>query len=92
MSSASPAKFAFWRSQTDVIEDVAAYRTISLNLSDGGVLERVSTSQVSESYFRTFRARTERGRPFSSEEDAPGAPKTVAIGHGFWTRHLAEDP
>jgi putative ABC transport system permease protein len=92
MSGASPVKFAYWREQTDVIEDVAAYRTISLNLSEGDALDRVSAHQVSESYFRTFRARFERGRAFSIEEDAPGAPKTVVISYGFWTRRLAEDP
>jgi putative ABC transport system permease protein len=92
MSSASPVKFAYWREQTDILEDVAAYRTISLSLSDGDGLDRVSASQVSESYFRAFRARLERGRPFSQEEDAPGAPKTVVISHAFWTGRLAEDP
>ncbi len=92
LSSASAVKFAYLREQTDVIEDVAAYHTILLNWSDGDVLDRVSAIQASEAYFRTFRASFERGRPFSAEDDAPGAPKTVVISHGFWTRRLAEDP
>jgi putative ABC transport system permease protein len=91
LSLTSPAKFAHLRAQTDVIEDVAAFRTLSLNLRDGDVLDRVAANQVTESYFRTFRARIERGRPFSSAEDAPGAPRTAVISHAFWTGRLGED-
>ena len=92
LSTASPALFVHWRSQDDVIEHVTAYRKISLNLSAGDVLERVVAGQVSESFFRTFGARIERGRPFSSAEDTPGAPDTVVLSHGFWARRLGADP
>jgi putative ABC transport system permease protein len=91
LASGSPAKFAFWRAQTDALEDVAAYRRISLNLDAGDVLERVVACQVSVSFFRTFGARIERGRPFSSAEDSPGAPDTVVLSHGFWARRLNAD-
>ena len=92
LASASPTMFAYWRSQDDAIEDVAAYRTISLNLGAGDILERVVAGQVSESFFRTFGARIERGRSFSSAEDSPGAPDTVVLSHGFWARRLNADP
>jgi hypothetical protein len=52
---------------------------------------RVSADQVTASYFRTIRARIERGRPFTDADDAAGAPKKVVISHGFWTRRLDED-
>ena len=92
LASGSPAKFAYWRSEVDVIEDVAAYRAISLNLDAGDILERIVAGQVSESFFRTFGARVERGRPFSPAEDAPGAANTVVLSHDFWTRRLNADP
>ncbi len=92
LSLLSAVKFAYLREQTDVLEDVAAYRAIALNLSDGDVLDRVSATQVSEAYFRTFRAPLERGRAFSRADDAPGAPKTVVISHDYWARRLGEDP
>ena len=92
LAAASPAMFGYWRSQTDAIEDAAAYRTISLNLDAGDMLERVVAGQVSESFFRTFGARVERGRPFSQAEDSPGAPDTVVLSHGFWTQRLNADP
>jgi predicted permease len=92
LASGSPAKFAYWRSLADAIQDVAAYRTISLNLDAGDILERVVAGQVSESFFRTFGARVEHGRPFSQAEDSPGAPDTVVLSHGFWVRRLNADP
>ena len=92
LASASPAMFAYFRFQHEAIEDVAAYRTISLNLDAGDVLERVVTGQVSESFFRTFGGRIERGRPFSSAEDSPGAPDTMVLSHDFWARRLNADP
>ena len=92
LAAASPAMFAYWRSQTDAVVDVAAYRTVSLNLGAGDILERVAGGQVSESFFRTFGARIERGRPFSTAEDAPGAPDTVVLSHNFWARRLGADP
>ncbi|HVY63256.1 MAG TPA: ABC transporter permease [Gammaproteobacteria bacterium] len=91
-ASASPAQSVYWRAQDDVLEDVAAYRTISLSLNDGDVLERVVAGQVSESFFRAFRAPIALGRPFSAAEDSPGAPRTVVLSHAFWTRRLAADP
>ena len=55
-AAASPAKFMHWRAQTEVLEDVAAFRNNSLNYTGGDIPERVTASQVSEAYFRTFRA------------------------------------
>jgi hypothetical protein len=52
----SPPAYRHLRAQTDVIEDVAAYRYAFVNYSAGDVLERLAASQVTASYFRTFRA------------------------------------
>ena len=88
----SPAGYMHWRAQTDVIEEVAAYRNIALNYTGGDTLERIAASQVTEAYFRTFRTPIERGRSFTADEDLPGAAKTVVVSHGFWTRRLGSDP
>lgn len=90
--AASPAKFMHYRAQTDVFEDVAAYRTNSFNYSEGDIPERVTAGQVSEGYFRTFRASVVEGRSFTPEEDLPGAPKTTVISYRFWTQRLGGDP
>jgi predicted permease len=91
-AAASPAKFMHWRAQTDVLEDVAAYRINSLNYSSGDIPERVRVIQASEAYFRALRAPLLRGRTFTPEEDLPDAPKTVVLTHDFWALRLGGDP
>jgi putative ABC transport system permease protein len=87
----SPPVYRHYRAQTDVIEDVAAYRYGWVNYSAGDVLERLAASQITEPYFRTFRAPIALGRPFAADEDMPGAAKTAVISHDFWTRRLGGD-
>jgi putative ABC transport system permease protein len=89
---ASPAKFMHWRAQTGVLEDVAAFRQNALNYTGGDTPERVAAAQVSEAYFRTFRAPFELGRGFTQEEDLPGAAKTIVLTHSFWMQRLNGDP
>jgi predicted permease len=90
--NSSPAKFMHWRAQTDVLEDVAAFRGNSLNYSAGDVPERVSVNQVSEAYLRAIRAPLIEGRSFAPEEDLPGAPRTAVLSYNFWTQRLGADP
>jgi putative ABC transport system permease protein len=87
----SPPAYRHLRAQTDVIEDVGAYRYASVNYSAGDALERLPASQVTEPYFRAFRGSMALGRPFTPDEDLPGAAKTVVVSHDFWTRRLGGD-
>jgi predicted permease len=91
-NAASPAKFMHWRAQRDVLEDVTAFRGITLNFTGGDAPERVEGNQVSEAYFRVFGARMVLGRGFTPEEDAPGGPKVAVISSSFWQRRLGGDP
>ena len=89
---ASPAKFANWRQQTDVVQDAAAMRTGTENYTGGDTPEQVASGQVSEAYFRLLGARTLIGRTFSAGEDRPNGPKVAVISYGWWTRRFASDP
>jgi putative ABC transport system permease protein len=91
-TAASPAKFEFWREQTSVVQDVAAFRTGVVNLTGGTTPEQLQSAQVSADYFKLFGAQIFRGRTFSTEEDLPHGPKVVVLSHGFWTRRFAADP
>ncbi len=88
----SPAIYRHLREQRDVIEDVGAYRYASVNYSSDEVLERLAVAQVTEPYFRTFRAPMALGRSFAVDEDVPGAAKTAVVSYDFWTRRLGRDP
>jgi putative ABC transport system permease protein len=90
--AASPAKFAHWRAQSMVLEEVAAFRNGVLNLTGGDLPEQLRSSQVSADYFRCFRAPVILGRSFTAEEDRPNGPRVAMIGEQLWTRRFGRDP
>src|SRR5262249_45125769 len=89
---ASPAKFAHWRQQTDVVQDVAAFRSNVVNDTSGETPEQLRAAQVSADYFRLFGAPLIRGRGFSDEEDRPSGGRVAVISYGFWQRRFGGDP
>src|SRR3954469_775097 len=46
----SPTKFNAWRAQTDVLQDVSAYRFGAINVTGGDTPEQVASAQVSEGF------------------------------------------
>jgi hypothetical protein len=91
-SNTSPVKFMLWRELSDVFVDVAGYREVPLNLTEGNVPEGITAARVSEAYFRVFGAPLARGRTFTLEEDLPNAPATVVLSYAFWKNRLGGDP
>jgi len=85
---ASPAKFAHWSRQTEVIEEPAAFNTGILNLTDGEVPEQVRLGRISANGFKLFGMPIVRGRAFSAAEDAPRGPKVALISQGLLNRHF----
>ena len=90
--AASPAKFAHWRQQSEVIQDAAAFRTNVVNYTGGGAPEQLRAGQVSTDYFRLFGAPVIQGRTFAPDEDLPAGPKVAVLSHGLWVRRFGADP
>ncbi len=90
--ASSPLNFVHWRAETDVFEDVAAWRNLSLDYLAGDRPETVTVGTVSADYFRLLRAPLSAGRGFSAEDDTPGAAATAVLSHRFWTERLGADP
>jgi putative ABC transport system permease protein len=88
----SPAKFQHYREQTSVVQDVAAFRGVVVNLTGLAFPEQLQSGQVSADYFRLFGAPVIRGRTFSAEEDLPHAPLVALISEGLWRRRFGSDP
>jgi predicted permease len=91
-SAGSPAKFNHWRAQSDVVQDVTAFRTGVLNWTSGEVPEQLKSAQVSAAYFSLFGAPIIVGRGFSNQEDLPNGPHVALISEGLWRRRFAADP
>ncbi len=91
---ASVPKFAIWREQANVFQDVAAYDFSGpgLNLTGGAYPEQIKGLHVTLDYFRLFGAPIERGRAFTKDEDSPHGPRVVMLSDGLWRRRYGADP
>jgi putative ABC transport system permease protein len=89
--AASPAKFAHYMRQTNVIQDVSAIRTVTVNYTGGDLPEQISSGQVSSPFFNLLGAKTIIGRTFSPDEDKPNAQHVAILSYGWWVRRFASD-
>ncbi len=78
--------------EVESFEQIAAYRTSSVDWTgpDGVVPLRGAT--VSPSLFPLLRATPRLGRYFTEEEAQAGAERVVLLSHGAWTNRFAADP
>jgi putative ABC transport system permease protein len=90
--AASPAMFAHWRRQTDVLRNVAAFNFNVMNYAATNATEQWQSVEASAELFRAFGIRILRGRAFSTEEDLPNGPRVAVISEGLWKRRFAADP
>jgi putative ABC transport system permease protein len=86
------ATFLDLRRTSRTLTDLAAYRWWTFNLTGDAQPESVPGALVSAEYFSALRLQPAAGRFFTSEEDMPGAPKVVVIGHALWQRRYSSDP
>ncbi|MCA1585583.1 MAG: ABC transporter permease [Acidobacteria bacterium] len=91
-AGASPAKFQHWREQTEVVENVSAYRTGVVNHTGGSFPEQLRSGQVSADFFTLFGAPVVLGRSFDAVEDAPSGPKVAVLSNGTWASRFSRDP
>jgi len=80
----SPPDFADWRAQTDVMEQVAAFRPADVNRTDGAQPERIQGANVSGNLFATLGVAPALGRAIQSDDDQPGAPAVAVLSFGYW--------
>jgi len=90
--NASPAKYAHYRQQAEVIQEVSAFRTGVVNYTGGGFPEQLRSGQVSGDYFRLAGIPVFLGRTFSADEDRPNGEHVVVLSQGLWKRRFGSDP
>ena len=89
----SPAMFAYWRAQSNILEEVSAFTNDGvMNYTGGEVIEQWRFNWVSADFFRCVGFRILKGRAFTREEDLPNGPPLVLISEGLWSRRFARDP
>jgi putative ABC transport system permease protein len=90
--AASPAKFAHYRQQTSIVQDVSAFRMGVVNYTGGGSPEQLRSGQVSADYFRLAGIPISRGRTFTADEDRPNGERVAVLSQGLWKRRFGSDP
>lgn len=91
--SRSTFDFVTWRNRLSSFEDLGAYRALDRNLiTEDGRAEPVRGVEISASAFRMAGVPAFMGRPLVAEDERPGAPPVVVVGHDLWTDRFASDP
>ena len=90
--AASPAKFAHYRQQTDIVQDVAAFNTGVMNYTGGSFPEQLRSGRVSADFFKLVGAPVLLGRTFTADEERPGGPRVTVISRALWETRFNADP
>lgn len=80
------------RGRTRAFEDLAGYYYGTRNLSGDQAAEQVVTTWGTGNLFPMLGVRAVMGRVLGPEDDRPGAPDVVLVGHGLWIRRYGADP
>jgi putative ABC transport system permease protein len=81
-----------WKTRTHAFQEIAAFTSRSLTLSDGDEPERFNGTTITANLFPMLGVQPILGRQMRAEEDRPGAPPVVILSHGVWQRRYAGDP
>src|SRR5688500_9413046 len=85
--------FKDWRESTQSFTALAAHSGSTMNVSDEGrPPERFSGALISANGFSIIGVAPIIGRGFLPDDDRPGAPAVVLIGHGVWKNRYGNDP
>jgi predicted permease len=89
---ASPAKFAHYRRQTEIAQDVSAFNTGVMNYTGGNFPEQLRSGRVSADFFKLTGAPVLLGRTFTADEDTPGGPRVTVVSRNLWQTRFNGDP
>ncbi|HEY8176016.1 MAG TPA: ABC transporter permease, partial [Gemmatimonadaceae bacterium] len=89
--SAPLGLYSQYREHMRTMSALAAYSGSGMTLTGVGDPERIDGAIVSLDFFRVFKERMLRGRPFVPGEDVRNAPPVVVLSHSLWQRKFAGD-
>jgi putative ABC transport system permease protein len=77
--------------QTQTLQELAAFRQWSWQLTHAGDPEQLQGVRVSANFFAALGASPALGQTFTPEQDQEGAAPVAIISHRFWQREFAAD-
>jgi len=82
-----------WRNGPTGFSGLAAWRTASVNLADDDrAPDRYAGTFLTSNAFALLGERPALGRDFRPEDDRPGAPPVILLGHRPWVDRYGADP
>lgn len=90
--SVSWPNFEDWRERNRSFEAMAAFRSTSYNLTGVETPIRVDAQQATYKLFDLLGGNFALGRPYTAEEDRPGAAPTVVLSYRLWSSQFGQDP
>jgi macrolide transport system ATP-binding/permease protein len=92
-SSISYPSYLELRDHNDVLSGLAAYGIQQFNFGDANEVEQIWGEAVSGNYFDVLGVTAQKGRTFSTDEDAvPGRNPVAVISNSLWQRRFNSDP
>ncbi|HJR61082.1 MAG TPA: FtsX-like permease family protein [Vicinamibacterales bacterium] len=85
--------FAVWRREARAFEDLGAVRRLNRPLITGdGRADPARGAEITAASFRLLAATPLMGRALLEDDEQPGAPPVVVIGHDLWQTRFSGDP
>ncbi|MGD2120685.1 MAG: ABC transporter permease [Gemmatimonadota bacterium] len=84
--------YADWQDRQRSLEDLAAYYSGTINVTAGEGATRYDGAFMTSNSFRALGVQPVLGRAFRDDEDRPGAPLVLILGHDVWTDDFGSDP
>ena len=78
--------------QSRTLDGVVGFNDVAVSFTDPDNPQRVPAASITASFFDVLRTPPRLGRPFTSEEDRPGAAPVVVLGDGLWRSRFGADP
>jgi predicted permease len=91
IDDASGADFLQWRETLQSVRDLGTFQEYGRNLIAEGATDVVRVAAMSASGFRVARVAPVLGRTLVDDDERPGAPPVVVIGHEEWQRRFGGD-
>ena len=88
----SPATYFTYREESRTFEDIGMWDNSQVSITGLEEPEEVEMMWVTDGTFPILRVQAEIGRVFTREDDSPGTPETVILGHGYWQARFGGDP
>lgn len=87
----SPAEFLDYRVDTRAFEEIGAFGVFTMTATGDGTAERVTAVGMTHSLIEVLGIRAAVGRPFTPDEDRPGAPSVLLLSDAYWRQRFGGD-